>query len=93
MGNIINGSALYLISADDLREFALSLIEEAKGMERNATPSELITIKQACELLQCDKASLWRWEKKGLIKGYRVGKSVRYNKPELLRAFEIGKEA
>lgn len=48
--------------------------------------NDLITPKQACELLKCSSVSLWRWEKKGKIQRYGIGGKKLFRKSELLHS-------
>lgn len=49
-------------------------------------PESYVTKKQASELYQVSEVTLWKWEKLGLIQGYRIGKLLRYKHSELVEA-------
>jgi excisionase family DNA binding protein len=52
--------------------------------------SELLTLKQACELLKVHPNTLRAWDKKGILKAIRIGerKLRRYKKEDLMRFTE-----
>ncbi|SDX19200.1 helix-turn-helix domain-containing protein [Aequorivita viscosa] len=47
---------------------------------------DLITPKEACELLQCTPVTLWRWEKKGRVTPYGIGGKKFFKRSELLNS-------
>lgn len=51
---------------------------------------ELLTLKQACELLQVHPNTLRNWDKNGTLKAVRIGerKLRRYKKADLLKFTE-----
>jgi excisionase family DNA binding protein len=51
---------------------------------------ELLTLKQACELLQVHPNTLRNWDKSGTLKAIRIGerKLRRYKKSDLLKLME-----
>lgn len=51
---------------------------------------ELLTLKQACELLQVHPNTLRNWDKNGTLKAIRIGerKLRRYKKADLLKLME-----
>jgi len=68
------------VSAVDLKEFALSLIAEARRLEAE-TPKEdkELTAKEAATQLGVSLNSMWRWEKKKyLVPHSRIGKHPMY---------------
>lgn len=69
------------VSAVDLKEFALSLIAEARRMEaeREVTEDKSLTLEEAASVLGVSKNTLWRWEKVGyLVPKSRVGHRKMY---------------
>ena len=48
--------------------------------------SDILTLKQACELLNCHRNTLRNWDNKGVLKAIRFGtrKDRRYRKEEVL---------
>lgn len=51
---------------------------------------ELLTLKEACELLKCHPNTLREWDRKGVLKAVRFGvrKDRRYRREDLLRFVE-----
>lgn len=47
---------------------------------------KILTLKQACELLNCHPNTLRNWDNKGILKAIRFGRrgDRRYNKGEIL---------
>lgn len=48
---------------------------------------DILTLKQACELLNCHSNTLRNWDRKGLLKAIRFGSrgDRRYKKSEVLK--------
>lgn len=80
-----------VVNIKDLREFAHVLIEEAitkLSPQKEETITRLsplpkekgayLDVKQTCDILQVDRSTLWRWDKTGYLKPYRIGGIVRY---------------
>lgn len=75
------GAAVNLtVTATDLKEFALSLIDEAKRqLEAKPKEDKELTAAQAAKALGISTNSLWRWERDGYLKpASRVGKRPIY---------------
>lgn len=53
--------------------------------DTNQEMSKLLTLKQACEILQCHPNTLRQWDKKGILKAIRIGikKARRYRKEDI----------
>lgn len=47
---------------------------------------DLITPKQACELLKCTSVTLWRYQKKGRVKPYGICGKKFFKRSELLQS-------
>ena len=65
--------------------------DKSSMLNRENLPS-LLTLKQACELLNCHANTLRRWEQEGLVKCIRFGKrgDRRFHRDEILRILENG---
>lgn len=61
-------------------------------MKKGKSIPELITLKDACELLKVHPNTLRQWDEKGVLKAVRIGvrKDRRYKKQDLLE--HIGKQ-
>lgn len=58
-----------------------------KRIKKNQSNSEILTLKQACEFLNCHPNTLRNWDNKGTLKAIRFGtrKDRRYKKKDILR--------
>lgn len=84
---MIERGAIYQLTGDDLLTFADKIRTDAKAEKEPITENEsMVTRKQASEKLNVCGMTLHRWEKKGLIKGHRWGRTVRYYESDLLKA-------
>lgn len=56
------------------------------NMEEKQLP-DILTLKQACELLNCHPNTLRNWEKEGIVKCIRFGKrgDRRFHKQDILQ--------
>ena len=58
-------------------------------MNKEQVP-QLLTLKQACEILQCHPNTLRDWDKKGILKAVRIGQrgDRRYRKEDIMKMVE-----
>lgn len=49
-----------------------------------AEPDRFLTKKEVATLFGVSEVSVWDWEKKGLLTGYRIGNLVRYKYSEVM---------
>ena len=58
-----------------------------KRAEKNEKMPELITLKEACNILKCHPNTLRQWDKKGILVAVRFGerKDRRYRKEDILK--------
>jgi excisionase family DNA binding protein len=56
----------------------------------NKNLPELLTLKEACEILKCHPNTLRQWDKKGILVAVRFGerKDRRYRKEDILKLLE-----
>ncbi len=47
-------------------------------------PERFLTKKQVAEMFGVTEVSIWDWERKGLLTGYRIGNLVRYKYSEVM---------
>lgn len=76
------------IKSTDLMEFGRYLIEtaqeEATERLRKSNEDALLTIEEAMALLKVkNRATLWRWEKRGYLAPMRSGKRCLYRKSDI----------
>ena len=78
------------VTLDDLVQFAHSIagdLLEKRQVEQEAEET-MLTIEQACELMQVTRATLDRWDKRGYLKKVYVGKRPRYRKCDIERIYK-----
>ena len=61
-----------------------------KEIKNNQGIPELLTLKEACEILRCHPNTLRQWDKKGILPAIRIGerKARRYKKEDILQFLE-----
>lgn len=60
-----------------------------KSIQSKNSDDELLTREEACQFLQIDPATLWRWNKRGKVKSYGIsGKRRYYKRSELIEALK-----
>ena len=58
-----------------------------KNTKNNKEIPELLTLKEACEILKCHPNTLRQWDKKGILIAIRIGvkKVMRYKKEDIIK--------
>jgi excisionase family DNA binding protein len=58
-----------------------------KNTENNKEIPELLTLKEACEILKCHPNTLRQWDKRGVLSAIRIGvkRVMRYRKEDILK--------
>lgn len=58
--------------------------------EESLNIPELLTLKEACEILKCHPNTLRQWDKKGILPAIRIGerKARRYRKEDIILFLE-----
>jgi excisionase family DNA binding protein len=81
---------LHNISPEELKHAILEDIRiELKQLVQNfqpVKPSEYVTRQEARKLLKVSLATISDWNKKGILKPYRLGNLIRYKRSELDQA-------
>lgn len=75
------------ISTDDLINRIAIKTAQLIQSTRNTAPDpadDLITPKEASELLKCSMVSIWRYEKKGRIQSFGIGGKKYFKRSEIL---------
>lgn len=72
-----NANVQLVVNMADLKEFALSLIDEAQAA-RKEPEEKYLTADETARMIPCDKSTLWRWNKNGYLKSLKMGNKVRY---------------
>lgn len=65
-------------------------IEEILAKESKEDESELITRKEACEILNVTDVTIWKWAKQGKIKTYKIGNRIYLFRDEILELVKSG---
>jgi len=58
-----------------------------RKMSKEEEMPELLTLKEACEILKCHPNTLRQWDKKGVLSAIRIGvkRVMRYRKEDILK--------
>jgi predicted DNA-binding transcriptional regulator AlpA len=72
------------VSAKDLRNFALELID-ISGKAEKSNPDKLLTPAEACRILRISAPTMWRKERAGFFKPTMIGGRKFYKQAELNR--------
>ena len=58
-----------------------------KNNKNNKKIPELLTLKEACEILKCHPNTLRQWDKKGIFSAIRIGvkRVMRYRKEDIIK--------
>lgn len=62
-------------------EVGLSSISEKQNQSQN--PINFISRKQVSEMLGVCQETIYSWQRKGILKGYKIGNRVRYSLSEV----------
>lgn len=77
------------VTPTDLKEFALSLINEAINIgSKQKTPESYLTQKEAAEKLNVSENTLWRWKKTKYLVPSKVRNSVYYKLSDIEKLLE-----
>lgn len=68
---------------DQAAEKARRKVEEE--YKKQQAPETYYTQAQVCKLFSVDPSTLWRWDKKGVLKPVKIGGLNRYKKSEIDR--------
>ncbi len=74
---------------NDLQEIVNNSVKEAFKENKLFTqkePEDLLTTKQAMELLQVSQVTLHRWRVDGLIPSHRIGGSIYFKRSEIINS-------
>lgn len=63
----------------------------SKQIMKDKKLPELLTLKEACEILKCHPNTLRQWDKKGILTAVRFGerKDRRYHKKDIIKLLKI----
>lgn len=74
----------FVITAVDLKEFALALIDETKATTPKPKRERAYTPTEFAKKHNVDKSTLWRWCKAGILTPTRIGGKVFYFESSLI---------
>ena len=81
-----NPNIQLVISAADLKEFVLELLEER---EKSSTKlDKYLTITDPVEKYGASKPSLWRWTKMGYLPKHKLGRKCFYRESDIIKLME-----
>lgn len=78
----------FTITATDLKEFLLEVVEEQKKSTVPAQPEKYLSAQETAEKLGVDVSTLWRWDKTGYLKKNKVGRKIQYRESDVLKLME-----
>ena len=85
-----NITQLYNITPEELKQSIIHEIRlELKEMSKKfqpVRPTEYVTRKEAAKILKVSLVTIHDWNKKGILKPYRLGNLIRYKRIELDKA-------
>jgi len=86
---VMESTILQSVSVTELKELISETIQEQIGQIQNPLPkTELLSRKEAAEILSVSLPTLHYWTKEGKIPAYRIGNRVRYKREEVLNSLQ-----
>ena len=86
-----DSNVMLVMNAADLREFALTLMEERENSSKLATRSgKYLTIAETVEKYGISKPTLWRWSKDGYLPKVKLGGKCFYRESDIIKLMEGG---
>lgn len=89
-----DNTATLQMTAKDLMDFADTIVEgvkvELKNIIANSGTEEKVTVLQAMGMLHKGRKTLWRWNKLGILKVHKEGRSVYYRKADIIDILNNG---
>ena len=83
-----NPNIQLVISAADLKEFALELLAER---EKSSTKSDkYLTIPETVEKYGVSQSTLWRWSRMGYLPKHKLGGKSFYRESDIVKLMEEG---
>lgn len=77
-------NVMVAVSAADLREFALYVMDEAKKeAEDNIREEAYLTPPEVAEMINVSTNTLWRWERDNYLVPLKIGRKSRYRKSDV----------
>lgn len=80
----VRANVQIVVSAEDLRNYSEKLIEETLSkMSKPEENESYIDVSEVINILKVERSTLWRWNKNGYLKSYKIGGKVRYKLSEV----------
>ena len=93
IAEVLNTSpnTMLVISAADLKEFALELMDECANSSKSRNKSDkYLTIAETVEKYGISKPTLWRWSKDGYLPKVKLGGKCFYRESDITKLMEGG---
>jgi len=74
------------VTADDLKEFGQSVAEQAAAAILDKQEDRLFTREEVIRQLKVSSATLWRWNRLGILPAKKIGNKVFYSE-NTIKAF------
>lgn len=89
---------IVILNMDDLRQVVTEIVEEVctkrvLNEKKSIDESEWLTREEVCDMLHITYTTLWRKEKCGVIRKYKVGRKNLYNIKDVNAIFCIDEES
>lgn len=84
-----NPNIQLVISAADLKEFALELLVERE--KHSNRPDKYLTIPETVEKYGISKPTLWRWSKEGYLPKVKLGGKCFYRERDIIKLMNEAK--
>ena len=84
-----NSNVMLVISAADLKEFVLELLDERENSSK-LTPEKFLSITETVEKYGISKPTLWRWSKIGYLPKIKLGGKCFYRESDIIKVMEGG---
>jgi len=91
INEIVNtdSNVMLVISAADLKEFLLELLDERQNSSK-LTSEKFLTITETVEKYGISKPTLWRWSKIGYLPKIKLGGKCFYRESDIIKVMEGG---
>ncbi len=85
----MNPNIQLVVTAADLKEFALELLEERE--KYSAKSDKYLTIAETVEKYGISKPTLWRWSKEGYLPKVKLGGKCFYRESDIIKLMNESK--
>ena len=86
-----DSNVMLVMSAADLKEFALELMDEFVNSSKNDNNTEkYLTAAEVMKMLNVSEPTLWRWSKNGYLPKVKLGRKCFYRENDIIKLVEGG---